>query len=71
MNIVVFDTETIGLNKPWVYNIGYVIYDTETGEILVAKDFVVEQIWHIEPLFETAYYADKRPLYVSRMRGKK
>ena len=71
MNIVVFDTETIGLDKPWAYNIGYVIYDTETGEILVAKDFVVEQIWHMTPLFETAYYADKRPLYVSRMRGKK
>ena len=27
MNIVVFDTETIGLNKPWAYNIGYVIYN--------------------------------------------
>ena len=54
MKIVVFDTETIGLNKPWAYNIGYVIYDTETGEILEEKDFVVEQIWHNEPLFETA-----------------
>ena len=71
MNIVVFDTENIGLNKPWAYNIGYVIYDTETGEILEEKDFVVEQIWHNVPLFETAYYADKRPLYVRRMRGKK
>ncbi len=71
MKIVVFDTETICLSKPWAYNIGYVIYDTETGEILEAKDFVVEQIWHTEPLLETAYYADKKPLYVSRMRGKK
>ena len=71
MNIMVFDTETVSVNKPFCYNIGYVIYNTDTDETLAQKDFVVEQIWHNMPLFSTAYYADKRPIYVNRMRAKK
>lgn len=70
MNFIVFDTETTSLEKPFVYNIGYVIGNTD-GEILCKKDFVVEQIWHNLPLFSTAYYAEKRPIYVERMRAKK
>ena len=53
MNIVVFDTETTNLEKPFCYNIGYAVYNTETQECLLAKDFIVEQIWHNKPLFET------------------
>jgi len=71
MNICVFDTETTGLDKPFCYNIGYVIVDTETEETLLKKDFVVEQVWHNLPLFETAYYAEKRPLYVNAMKSRK
>lgn len=71
MNIVVFDTETTNLEKPFCYNIGYVIYDTESKQIVLEKEFVVEQVWHNPMLFTTAYYADKRELYVSRMRARK
>ena len=70
MKICVFDTETTNLEKPFVYNIGYVIYDTDTNETLVKEDFVVEQVWHNAMLFTTAYYADKREIYVSRMKGR-
>lgn len=71
MNILVFDTETIGIEKAFCYDIGYVIVNTDTKEILVAKEFVIEQIWSNKPLFETAYYADKKPLYVGKMRSRK
>lgn len=71
MNIIVFDTETTSLEKPFVYNIGYTIFDTDENKIIVKKDFVIEQIWHNLPLFSSAYYADKRPIYVNRMRAKK
>lgn len=71
MNIMIFDTETTSLEKPFCYNIGYVIIDTDTKQTLVKKDFVVEQIWHNTALFASAYYADKRPLYVSAMRSRK
>lgn len=71
MNILVLDTETTSLEKPFCYNIGYTIHDTETDKTIVAKDFVISQIWDNLPLFESAYYKDKRPLYVSAMRVRK
>ena len=69
MNIVVFDTETIGLDKPFCYNIGYVVLN-EKFNILLKREYVVEQIWHNTALFSTAYYADKRPIYVNRMKAR-
>lgn len=66
-NLVIFDTETTSLEKPFCYNVGYVIV-TPQWEVLKKREFVIEQIWHNLPLFNTAYYADKRPLYVTRLR---
>jgi hypothetical protein len=71
MKICVFDTETVSVEKPFCYNVGLVIYDSEASEILHREEFVVEQIWHNNELFNTAYYAEKKPLYISRMKGKK
>lgn len=72
MKIVVFDTETIGLDKPFCYNIGYVIIDTDDHwKVLLKKSYVVEQIWHNLALFSTAYYAEKRNIYVNEMRTRK
>lgn len=71
MNICIFDTETTSLEKPFCYNIGYVIVNAETYETLVKRSFVVEQIWHNLPLFSTAYYADKREIYVADMRARR
>ena len=70
MNIVIFDTETTSLEKPFCYNIGYVICD-DNGTVLCERSFVVEQIWHNLPLFSTAYYAEKRKIYISEMRARK
>lgn len=70
MNIVIFDTETTSLNKPFCYNVGYLIVN-ENGDFLLKKDFVVEQVWHNLPLFSTAYYCDKRPTYIKSMRARK
>lgn len=68
MFILIFDTETTSLDKPFCYNVGYVIVDLSTGLIVLKRDFVCEQVWHNPMLFTTAYYADKRSLYVERMR---
>ena len=71
MKICVFDTETTSLDFPYCYNIGYVIIDTETWETLVRRSYVVEQVWHNLPLFSSAYYANKRPLYIASMKARK
>lgn len=68
MNIMIFDTETTSLDKPFCYNIGYVIYDTDTDQVIMTKDFVCEQVWHNPMLFTTAYYSNKREIYILRMR---
>lgn len=71
MNIMVFDTETTSIDKPFCYDVGYLIANAETEEVLVRRHYVVEQVWHNLPLFESAYYKDKRPLYVSLLRSRK
>ena len=71
MNIIVFDTETIGVEKTFCYDIGYVVVNVESKTIITKKEFIIEQVWSNKPLFETAYYADKKTLYVSKMRGRK
>lgn len=71
MKILILDTETTSIEKPFCYNVGYTILDTDTGYRECEKDFVVEQVWHNPMLFTTAYYADKRDLYVQRMRARK
>jgi hypothetical protein len=70
MNIVVFDTETTSIEKPFVYDIGYTIWNVETMTVLLKRSYVVEQTWHNRELFCTAYYADKREGYIARMKGK-
>lgn len=71
MNIMIFDTETTSLDKPFCYNIGYVIVDVDTEERILSRDFVCEQVWHNPMLFSTAYYADKRDIYIKSMRQRK
>lgn len=68
-NIIVFDTETISLEKSFIYNLGYVIVNPD-GKIICSRDLVIRQIYDNKPLFATAYYANKKPLYVSKMKGR-
>ena len=71
MKIMIFDTETCSLQKPFCYDVGYVIMDTESKDIIEQKHFIVEQIWHNTELFSTAYYAEKREAYIKLMRTRK
>ena len=70
MNICIFDTETTSLEKPFCYNVGYRIV-SDNGECILEREYIIEQIWHNLPLFESAYYASKRPFYVNAMRARK
>lgn len=65
---LILDTETTDLTKCFCYDISWCILEKETGKIVDFKANVVEQIWHNLPLFESAYYKDKRQKYVTMMR---
>ena len=67
MNILILDTETIGIEKCFSYNVGWVIRNTTTKETITKKDYVVKQFWKNKPLFETAYYATKKQLYINNV----
>ena len=63
---LVLDTEALGLDNPTVYEIGYVIA-TADGKILCERDYLIKQIYENEELFQSAYYANKRPLYEQKL----
>ena len=65
---IVLDTETTGLDKPFCYDCSWVIMDMDNGELVDCQCNVVEQVWHNLPLFESAYYKEKRQKYVEMMR---
>lgn len=66
--VIVLDTETTGLERCFCYDCSWVVMDTTTGKIVDCQVNVVEQIWYNLPLFESAYYKDKRRKYVEMMR---
>lgn len=64
MNVLVIDTETANsIEQPMPYDVGYAIVDTETGEILVERSFVVAEIFLDKELMSSAYFAEKVPQY--------
>lgn len=69
-NIVVFDTETISLEKQFIYNLGYVVVAPD-GTRLRERNFVIRQIYDNKALFATSYYAQKRPLYTRMLKGRR
>lgn len=69
MYALVFDTETTGLDKPFCYDLGYLILDMNSKCFVKQCHFVIEQIWHNLPLFESAYYKEKRVNYIKAMRA--
>ena len=69
-NHIALDTETTGLEKCFCYDLGYIVFDDDF-KIIKREHFIVEQIWHNLPLFESAYYKEKREEYVKLMRAKK
>jgi len=64
MNVLVIDTETANsVEQPLPYDVGYAIVDTETGEILTERSFVVAEIFLDKELMKDAYFAEKIPMY--------
>ena len=69
MNVLILDTETTSLDKPFCYDISWIIMDSDSGTFIDMSSNVVEQTWHNLPLFESAYYKEKRPKYITMMRN--
>lgn len=65
---IILDTETTGLDKPFCYDCSWVVLNMDSQQLVDFRANVVEQVWHNLPLFESAYYKEKRQKYVDMMR---
>lgn len=79
-NYIVFDTETApqtpsrrsGSPRPeesLVYDLGYVVVDGHTKEIIAERSFVIAETMGNGMVMQNAYYADKLPQYYEGMRN--
>lgn len=60
------EKKTIAIAKPLIYDIGWTICD-RAGTIYDRKQFLVAETFSVPAVFNTAYYADKRPRYLEML----
>lgn len=59
----------IAITKPLIYDIGWQVID-RMGNVYDRKQFLVAETFSVPSVFDTAYYKDKRPLYLEMIRRK-
>lgn len=59
----------IAIARPLIYDIGWTITNRK-GEILDSKQFLIAETFAVPAVFNTAYYAEKRPLYLDMLNRK-
>lgn len=61
------DKKKIAIAKPLIYDFGYTIADRK-GKIYIKKNWLITEIFSVPSIFNTAYYAHKRPLYIEKLK---
>ena len=59
--------QKIAIAKPLIYDLAYQIIDRK-GNVYLKKSFLITEIFSVPSLFNTAYYASKRPIYLEKLR---
>lgn len=57
----------IAIAKPLIYDIGWTITN-RAGDILESKQFLIAETFSVPAIFNTAYYKEKRPIYLEMLR---
>lgn len=57
----------IAIAKPLIYDIGWTITNRK-GEIKESKQFLIAETFSVPAVFNTAYYKEKRPIYLEMLR---
>ncbi len=58
------ERQNLAIAKPLVYDIGWVITD-RAGNICKQENFLVQETFFVPQVFQTAYYKEKRPIYIN------
>lgn len=62
------EKKRIAIARPLVYDIGWTIADRQ-GNILEEKRYLIAETFSVPAVFDTAYYKDKRPLYLDDIKA--
>lgn len=65
-NLTSKDKQKIAIAKPLVYDLGWVISD-RLGNIVKKASYLIQETFFVPNVFNTAYYKDKRPLYMDKL----
>lgn len=57
----------IAIAKPLIYDIGWQVVD-RAGNVYRRKNFLIAEIFSVPSIFNTAYYKEKRPLYLEKLK---
>lgn len=69
--ILILDTETLNLNKRYIYNIAWLVYDQKEMVIVEQKNYLINQIYNDKKTMEKAFYKNKLPIYKKKLKQKK
>ena len=70
--VMIIDTETANsVKQPLPYDIGWIVLDTWTGEIVTKYSYAVAEIFCDKELMASAYYAKKLPRYEEEIKNGK
>lgn len=61
------DKQTIAIAKPLIYDLGWQVIDRK-GNVFRRRSYLVSEIFSVPQIFNTAYYASKRPLYLEKLK---
>ena len=56
----------IAIAKPLIYDLGWTIVDKK-GRVYAQENYLITEIFSVPEIFNTAYYAEKRPLYIDKL----
>ena len=60
--------QNIAIAKPLIYDLGWQIID-RNGNVYAKRNFLISEIFSVPAIFNTAYYASKRPLYLEKLQN--
>lgn len=60
------DRQKIAIGKPLIYDLGWQIIDRQ-GRVYDRQSFLISEIFSVPSVFNTGYYASKRPRYIEML----
>ena len=60
------ERKNIAIAKPLIYDLGWQVIDAQ-GRIYARKNYLISEVFSVPAIFDTAYYASKRCVYLEKL----